>query len=287
MTPMERGSRQNRGSRMKMLLAQADTGSALPEDDFWQTVDNIQVADDDYGGASQDEDSVDSDFDIPEEPELETEVLGEEKEEKKRKTNVYSDPKKRKRKVQQKGSTSSDEQRKKLKVTPVSDRKLRRSTLESSKEIAMLREIAANSHKKRTKKIQKRFSQEFLLQEAKTTEEQNLASYAKMKQIEDDKKKVTWKKVVIKNPKIIETSNTDGCFFTFVGTKLPYELSSTAPESIPKSICPISGLPAKYYDPLSKTPYATIDAFKQIREKYIAENPPTNSDTEEQSDNST
>ncbi len=33
-------------------------------------------------------------------------------------------------------------------------------------------------------------------------------------------------------------------------------------------ICTITGLNAKYYDPLTKQPYATIEAFKELRRKY-------------------
>jgi len=35
------------------------------------------------------------------------------------------------------------------------------------------------------------------------------------------------------------------------------------------SICPITGMVAKYRDPLTGTPYANKDAFKIIREKYF------------------
>lgn len=34
-------------------------------------------------------------------------------------------------------------------------------------------------------------------------------------------------------------------------------------------ICPITGLPAKYFDPISKQHYANIDSFKIIRERYF------------------
>jgi hypothetical protein len=33
--------------------------------------------------------------------------------------------------------------------------------------------------------------------------------------------------------------------------------------------CSISGLPAKYFDPLTKQHYSNVDAFKIIREKYF------------------
>lgn len=33
-------------------------------------------------------------------------------------------------------------------------------------------------------------------------------------------------------------------------------------------MCAVTGLPAKYYDPLTQTPYANIEAFHVIRERY-------------------
>ena len=34
--------------------------------------------------------------------------------------------------------------------------------------------------------------------------------------------------------------------------------------------CAITGQPAKYFDPLTRMPYATVDAFKRIRTQYPA-----------------
>ena len=38
-----------------------------------------------------------------------------------------------------------------------------------------------------------------------------------------------------------------------------------------KLFCPITGLPAKYIDPLTSTPYATPQAFKILRNRYVSE----------------
>ena len=35
-----------------------------------------------------------------------------------------------------------------------------------------------------------------------------------------------------------------------------------------KQFCPVTRLPAKYFDPITHTPYATLQAFKIIREAY-------------------
>jgi len=38
--------------------------------------------------------------------------------------------------------------------------------------------------------------------------------------------------------------------------------------SIDKSTCPVTGLPAKYFDPVTRIPYATAEAFKVIRQNF-------------------
>ncbi len=35
-----------------------------------------------------------------------------------------------------------------------------------------------------------------------------------------------------------------------------------------KQLCPITRQPAKYFDPITQTPYATLQAFKCIRDAY-------------------
>jgi len=41
------------------------------------------------------------------------------------------------------------------------------------------------------------------------------------------------------------------------------------PVAPPTTVCDISGLPAKYVDPKTGTPYSTIEAFKIIRERFL------------------
>lgn len=46
---------------------------------------------------------------------------------------------------------------------------------------------------------------------------------------------------------------------------------TTRPLKPRKRFCPVTGLPAKYLDPVTGTPYATSQAFRIIRNKYISE----------------
>lgn len=47
--------------------------------------------------------------------------------------------------------------------------------------------------------------------------------------------------------------------------------SSSRPQKRRRRFCPVTGLPAKYIDPLTHTPYATPFAFKVIRLRYASE----------------
>jgi len=106
-----KSTRAKKGNKMRALLAYGDE---LPDDDIfwskggeganvWEIVDKVQIEDEDFGGAdSQGEDSVDTDFDEPEEPVLENEVGEEPEEVKKKKKNVYVDPKRKKGKASKK-----------------------------------------------------------------------------------------------------------------------------------------------------------------------------------------
>uniref|UniRef100_A0A6B2L543 Vps72/YL1 C-terminal domain-containing protein n=1 Tax=Arcella intermedia TaxID=1963864 RepID=A0A6B2L543_9EUKA len=266
---------------MKQLIA---SGEDLPVDEYWSKggegatifdyVEKVNVEDDEFGGAdSQGEDLVDSDFDIPEEATLETEVLGEEPEEKKKKKNVYVDPKRsKKRKAEEDLSESESESEKKRKKSNIyvapSDRTLRKSTLETS--LKQQKEIEAPvSTTKTEKKIVKKFTQEQLLLEAQETEKKNLDSYAQLKKLEDDKKKVVVKKYTIRGPKIIEITNKRGQVLCFEGfPEYPTVIKSKAPPYPTKKVCSVTGLPAPYLDPLTKLPYATLEAFKVIRERH-------------------
>ena len=56
-------------------------------------------------------------------------------------------------------------------------------------------------------------------------------------------------------------------FLTFSDQNLLKEIFSNTTPEVPKTQkCPITGLTAKYFDPLTKTPYANLNAFKKIRE---------------------
>lgn len=182
---------------------------------------------------------------------------------------------------------------------------LRKSTAERSKEreerekerelkAKMLKEIA---NQKRVAEV-RRLTQEELLEEAKITEELNLQSLENYQRLELEKKsrraiKQTQKGPVIRyhsltmplieelpdeEEEIVEThtkepvdigEKCERTFITFTDERLLKDYFSQKRVKPPvKQFCPVTRLPAKYFDPITQTPYATLQAFKIIREAY-------------------
>lgn len=156
---------------------------------------------------------------------------------------------------------------------------------------------------------QKKMTQQEMLEEAKWTEMENLASLEAFTRLEEEKRQVKEKKKVIKGPVIrfhsvsmpmisepessqdpsscstigtesatpVETTNvqpqTRYCrnFLVFTDTAAypSAYFPSKKPPKPKRLICPVTGQPAKYIDPITETPYATPQAFKIIRTRYV------------------
>ncbi|KAK3728469.1 hypothetical protein QZH41_002334 [Actinostola sp. cb2023] len=150
----------------------------------------------------------------------------------------------------------------------------------------------------------RRLTQEELLAEAKITEEENLASLAAYQRLEADRKKTKIHKVTYKGPIIRYCSlsmpvvemhepivEVDGNEKDDDDSKLKYDstkrcsrnfLIFTDAKNFPESYfpvnkvkhpqrkyCPVTGLTARYRDPLTGLPYANAQAFRYIRERYV------------------
>lgn len=55
---------------------------------------------------------------------------------------------------------------------------------------------------------------------------------------------------------------------TFSSLDIMPKIFSDKSPPLPEKLCVITGLPAKYKDPLTQMPYATLDAFREIRRRY-------------------
>ncbi|KAH8244184.1 hypothetical protein KR026_001806 [Drosophila bipectinata] len=141
-------------------------------------------------------------------------------------------------------------------------------------------------------------TQEELLEEAKITEEENIKSLEKFQKMELEKKKNRPTKRTFTGPTIRYHSltmpvlrkptrggvpndtkdvkePTAKCERTFVTVDNDFNdkvfQSIFRPKILPKAsngICPITRLPARYFDPVTQQPYYSIQAFKILREAY-------------------
>ena len=154
-------------------------------------------------------------------------------------------------------------------------------------------------HQPRRFRDMRRLTQEELLAEAKITEEENVASLQAYHQLEADKKKTKIQKVALKGPVIrfhslsmpvlevteplvkvdnhedeeISIDSSKRCcrnFLVFTDAKsFPGPYFSTKKLKAPhKTYCPVTGLPARYQDPITGLPFANSQAFRYIRERY-------------------
>ena len=53
----------------------------------------------------------------------------------------------------------------------------------------------------------------------------------------------------------------------FVNHSVPATIDAVAPEYPEQPICSVTGLPARYKDPLTGSAYASLDAFRMLRGK--------------------
>ena len=149
----------------------------------------------------------------------------------------------------------------------------------------------------------RRLTQEELLAEAKITEKINLASLDAYQKLELEKKKKTLTKISIKGPIIryhsvtmpLVKSDTDDNvspeeslslkqsrnFITFTDENTLHQIF---PNEKPKSVhvprkCVITGLSARYFDPITKLPYHNLIAFKALREMKTANKAKSNTES--------
>ena len=173
----------------------------------------------------------------------------------------------------------------------------RLSTVEQRREHQKRQMESLNKPKKAVKVIQYRtLSQEELLAEAVETERENLASLAAYRRLEEERKKSKTPKSKFTGPTIRFLSST-----VFVSTNCTVDKSDTADGEITRgeraekycrnflsfskkddcllthkaslkkpepAVCPVTGLPAKYRDPVTGTAYASAEAFHMIRTCY-------------------
>jgi vacuolar protein sorting-associated protein 72 len=316
-----RSRRANAGAKMAQLLDKEE------EDDFYKnayggfTEENDDNEFEIKESESEDEDVIDSDFDKEENESKEQNLMMEVDEEEDNDDETSKKPKKRNHKgvntkaykepnqdskitknedklfevVEEKNVEVKSKRIKKERIeafgTSTENKTLRISTEKKRLEVKERQEEREarkrlKSHKK-SKNEGRRLTQEELLEEAKLTEQLNLASLDAYNKMELEKKKTKFIKSVAKGPLIryhsvaMPVCTSDGVrenetnekqarnFITFSDecsfkNTFPKQKTNT----IPQKICVITGLPAKYFDPVTKSPYANLYAFKVLRETH-------------------
>ncbi|XP_064457874.1 vacuolar protein sorting-associated protein 72 homolog [Ornithodoros turicata] len=179
---------------------------------------------------------------------------------------------------------------------------VRRSTQAKSQEAERRRQEKEEQRKQRHPR-KRRYTgdhptQEELLEEAKITEQENLRSLESYQRLELEKKKAKIVKtpyrgpmiryhsismplieeaplVVDESPATPPSSLGPRCsrnFITFPDdATMRDHFRNTKPKPAARSMCPITRLPARYFDPVTLIPYANLQAFRVLREAYYAQ----------------
>ncbi|KAF8101803.1 hypothetical protein N665_0201s0119 [Sinapis alba] len=291
---LDRTTRATRGKRMTKLL-----DDEVEEDEqFWnQEALKEEEHDDNYEAEAEVADEFDSDFN-DDEPEPEA-VADNEKEERDvpKKRLIYpgkTAPKKNKKKKlvskledspedekpgEELGDKEEDDE-KEPQEDMEGEKVIRKSTRTSvivrqAERDALRAAIQATTKPIIRKKVgeEKRMTQEEMLLEAAQTEIMNLRNLERVLAREEEvKKKAIVHKAVYKGPQVRYLSK-DGCnYIEFCnGASFSSEISTKSVPYPEKAVCVITGLPAKYRDPKTGLAYATLDAFKAIRERFMDE----------------
>ncbi|EEF42315.1 DNA binding protein, putative [Ricinus communis] len=288
---LDRASRQTRGKRMNKLLDEE-----IEEDELFWSQDALKEEENDNNYEAEQEvaDEFDSDFDDDEsEPDEEAEDVPSERKQTKKRL-IYpgkpSTKKKKKKKVLSKlDRPSKDEKTAEESSAPehrdVSDdvegeRIVRKSTrtsviVKQAERDAIRAALQATMKPIKRKKEgeEKRMTQEEMLLEAAQTEIMNLRNLERVLAREEEvKKRAIVHKAVYNGPQIRYFSK-DGCsYLEFKGVSFRSEISVASVPYPEKAVCAITGLPAKYRDPKTGLAYATKEAFKIIRKRFVEEN---------------
>ncbi|KAL0720956.1 hypothetical protein Bca4012_035555 [Brassica carinata] len=294
---LDRTTRATRGKRMTKLL-----DDEVEEDEqFWnQEALKEEEHDDNYEAEAEVADEFDSDFN-DDEPEPEAAAAENEKElrDAPKKRLIYpgkTAPKKSKKKKklvskledapedekpgEELGDKEEEDDEKEPNEDMEGEKVIRKSTRTSvivrqAERDALRAAIQATTKPIIRKKVgeEKRMTQEEMLLEAAQTEIMNLRNLERVLAREEEvKKKAIVHKAVYKGPQVRYLSK-DGCnYIEFCnGATFSSEISTKSVPYPEKAVCVITGLPAKYRDPKTGLAYATMDAFKAIRERFMDE----------------
>jgi len=281
-------ARSTRGRRMHTLLEDEDSA----DEEFWnQDAFAEESGDEEYESEVEEEDVVDDDFHDSESEESEGEVYVAKERTKrtlkapgraKPKTPAAAPARAATGDVDAEAGPSTAAPSAPRAVAPTitpgdyEPRKSKRSTAQAILERSekMRKERDAKPAPERARVEYKELTQEELLEEAKITEYWNLLDLERLLTLEAEmKKKAPTGKKKYDGPSLVYRSSAKEDAGAPVvalarGAEVPELLRQPKPTPAKPNVCVITGLPAKYKDPLTGMPYATIEAFKEVRARY-------------------
>ena len=290
-------ARASKGNRMSRLIADEvddeDKEDAADKDFYQQGFWADEEEDDDFNGDADDEDGRDS-FDSDFGDSTESDDDDDDDDEKKakrapapKKKSVYKDPKLARKKEEAGGASTKPMSKKRARspatgeivVEARSRGSLRASTQGASAEAEENRKRLEAAAAARREKLEamgakrgvelRRLTQAEILAEAAQTEIINRASLERMLRQEEDKRRVISRERNVDGPRIKFHSKRQGetvtNTLTFTDMPIPPVINAAAAPYPPPQRCAVSQAPAKYLDPLTGQPYATLDAFKMLR----------------------
>jgi len=285
--------RASKGNRMQKLIAEEVDEEDEADNDFYkQGFWADEEEDNDFAGDADDEegvDSFDSDFGDSSESESDDEDEGGGKKAKRekapKKKSVYKDPKLARKKGEEGAGSSKPSHKKRprpegdLVVEARSRGSLRGTTQASSAEAEENRKRIDAAAQARKDKLEamgakrgielRRLTQAEILAEAAQTEIINRASLERMLRQEEDKRRVIVRERNTDGPRVKFHSKRTGDVvsntITFVDMPVPSTIDDIAPPYPAPQRCTVTQAPAKYLDPVTNQPYATLEAFKMLR----------------------
>ncbi|XP_008808819.1 SWR1 complex subunit 2 [Phoenix dactylifera] len=288
---LDRSARLTRGKRMTRLVDEE-----IEQDEVFWNQDALKEEEDDVNYEEEPEaaDEFDSDFDEDEpDPDDEAENEAEIRVPIKKRLIFPGKPvtkKKNKKKVLSKLDKVPKSEKSSEKATPSEhqdapdelegERVVRKSTRTSvivrqAERDAIRAALQASMKPIKRKKEgeEKRMTQEEMLLEAAQTEIMNLRNLERVLAREEEvKKRAIVHKAVYNGPQIRFTSRDGNSYLEFSkGLQFQSEICTASVPYPEKSFCVVTGLPAKYRDPKTGLPYATKEAFKIIRERFLQE----------------
>ncbi|KAJ8984745.1 hypothetical protein NQ317_005010 [Molorchus minor] len=296
---LQRDRRRNAGNRMAKLL---DEEEECQDEFYKQNYGGFEetASDNEYEAEEEGDDVVDSDFSIDENDEPVSDHEGEEGQKKKRRlvTKAYKEPPpaQKKRTTESEtveGCTTKDQERKSI-------RKSTAAKSAATEQRIKVRDLEQRKKVKRPKEEEWIPTQEELLEEAKITELENIKSLEKYQKMESEKKTKRPMKKVFSGPMlqykstrmpIVELDDIDVsgikeenekepsveyCERTFItvlndpnDVAFKKIFNVKPPPVLPKKLkCAVTGLSAKYVDPVTCVPYHNSACLKIIRLAY-------------------